>query len=79
MNAPLTSNHHYVADLPNALELERVPENVRNIVRTVFGVRDVYPVLYYEINDLGRISRAWGCFDLDPKPTSRVYAVHEED
>lgn len=79
MNAPLTSNHHYVADLPGGLEIETIPEYIRDITRYVFGVKDVYPVLFQEIDDLGTITRAWGCFDKEPKPSSRVYAVHEEE
>lgn len=79
MNAPLTSNHHYVSDLPGGLEIETIPEYVRDITRHVFNVRDVYPVLYYEISDFGHVLRAWGCFDSAPRPGSRIYAVHEEE
>jgi hypothetical protein len=82
MNAPLTSHHYYVADLPEGLVLVNSAHEIADVLRTM-GLDPLgrsWPVLFVAFDEDNPDPdapprRAWGCEFREPRDSDRVYVV----
>jgi len=77
MNAPLTSNHYYVGDLAEDLDLLQNSQDVEQALRDMGHDpwEQTYATLFVRYDEDAEPLAAWGCHRTMPRNSDPVYPV----
>lgn len=77
MNAPLTSHHYYVADLPEDVDLLQNSQDIAQALRELGHdpLEHSYASLFVRFNEDSEPVKGWGTYYNAPRDADRVYVV----